>query len=160
MDNTIGGTPQPNGWLSDWVEFFRERRLRHQLELAGDEKLMQLGNKLMDNLECFFEGVTVKPSVLHGDLWSGNIASVEGVPSIFDPAVYYGHHEAEFGMSWCAGFSGSFWKAYHDVIPRAPGFEERKKIYMLYHYLNHYNLFGFGYYGECESLLNQLTRRL
>lgn len=160
MDNTIGGTPQPNGWLSDWVEFFRERRLRHQLELAGDEKLMQLGNKLMDNLECFFEGVIVRPSVLHGDLWSGNIASVEGLPSIFDPAVYYGHHEAEFGMSWCAGLSGSFWKAYHDVIPRAPGFEERKKIYMLYHYLNHYNLFGFGYYGECESLLNQLTRRL
>ena len=62
-----------------------------------------MGDKLMKGLERFFEGVVVKPSVLHGDLWNGNIGSVEGVPSIYDPAVYYGHHEAEFGMSWCAG---------------------------------------------------------
>ena len=46
----------------------------------------------------------VKPSILHGDLWSGNIGAVDGEPSIFDPASYYGHHEAEFGISWCAGF--------------------------------------------------------
>lgn len=57
----------------------------------------------MKNLEKFFEDVDVTPSILHGDLWSGNIATVEGEPSVFDPAVYYGHHEAEFGMSWCAG---------------------------------------------------------
>jgi hypothetical protein len=59
----------------------------------------------MDNLDVFFEDIRgdIKPSVLHGDLWSGNIAGVEGQPSIFDPATYYGHHEAEFGMSWCAG---------------------------------------------------------
>ncbi|CAD7703653.1 unnamed protein product [Ostreobium quekettii] len=160
VDNTIGGTPQPNGWMDNWVDFFRERRLRHQLELAGDGRLMQMGERLMASLETFFDGVSVKPSVLHGDLWSGNIAAVDGEPSIFDPAVYYGHHEAEFGMSWCAGFSAAFWKAYHDIIPRSPGFEERKKIYLLYHYLNHYNLFGSGYYGECQSLLSQLTRKL
>lgn len=72
---------------------------------AGDKRLSQLGDKLMDNLYVFFEDVrgSIKPSVLHGDLWSGNIAGVEGQPSIFDPATYYGHHEAEFGMSWCAG---------------------------------------------------------
>ena len=63
----------------------------------------------------------VKPSVLHGDLWSGNISGVDGDPSIFDPAVYYGHSEADFGMSWCAGFSSAFYDAYHRVLPKAPG---------------------------------------
>lgn len=72
---------------------------------AGDRKLSQLGEKLCDNIGVFFEDVAgqIKPSVLHGDLWSGNIAGVQGQPAIFDPATYYGHHEAEFGMSWCAG---------------------------------------------------------
>jgi len=65
--------------------------------------------------------VQVKPSVLHGDLWSGNISGVDGEPSIFDPAVYYGHSEADFGMSWCAGFSSVFYDAYHRVLPKAPG---------------------------------------
>lgn len=65
----------------------------------------------MDNLEVFFEDIKgqVKPSVLHGDLWSGNIGAVDGEPTIFDPAVYYGHSEAEFGMSWCAGEAGQAW---------------------------------------------------
>ena len=63
----------------------------------------------------------VKPCVLHGDLWSGNISSVDGQPAIFDPAVYYGHSEAEFGMSWCAGFSQDFYAGYHEVMPKAPG---------------------------------------
>lgn len=63
----------------------------------------------------------VKPSVLHGDLWSGNISGVDGQPSIFDPAVYYGHSEADFGMSWCAGFNSAFYDAYHKVMPKAPG---------------------------------------
>lgn len=70
---------------------------------AGDSRLSKMGEKLEKNLEKFFEGIEVTPCILHGDLWSGNVASVEGEPSVFDPAVYYGHHEAEFGMSWCAG---------------------------------------------------------
>ncbi|EIE23853.1 Ketosamine-3-kinase [Coccomyxa subellipsoidea C-169] len=160
VDNTIGGTPQPNGWLGDWVNFFRERRLRHQLSLANDKRLSEMGEQLMANLEQLFEGVEVKPSLLHGDLWSGNISAVEGGEwSILDPATYYGHHEAEFGMQWCAGFTGDFWQAYHEVIPRSPGFEDRKQLYMLYHYLNHYNLFGGGYRSSAESILRQLTRK-
>jgi protein-ribulosamine 3-kinase len=70
---------------------------------TGDGSLLQMGEKLAANLEVLFEGVEVRPSVLHGDLWSGNMAYVDGKPAIFDPATYYGHHEAEFGMSWCAG---------------------------------------------------------
>ncbi len=63
----------------------------------------------------------VRPCVLHGDLWSGNMSSVDGQPSIFDPAVYYGHSEAEFGMSWCASFSQDFYAGYHEIIPKQPG---------------------------------------
>lgn len=101
VDNTIGGTPQPNNWESDWVTFFRTYRLEHQLQLAGDPKLSRLGKVLCDNLGIFFPSeMKITPSILHGDLWSGNISSVDGKPSLFDPACYYGHHEAEFGMSW------------------------------------------------------------
>ncbi|KAK9845281.1 hypothetical protein WJX81_002192 [Elliptochloris bilobata] len=152
VDNTIGGTPQPNGWMDDWAAFFRERRLLHQLRLAGDAALTRMGERLAAHLDRFFEGVQVKPSLLHGDLWSGNYTGVSGVQgpewAILDPAVYYGHHEAEFGMSWCAGFSGDFWKGYHSVLPKEPGFDERRDLYTLYHYLNHYNLFGGSYRGQ------------
>ena len=76
----------------------------------------------MDAVQARYEcNVQVKPSVLHGDLWGGNISGVDGEPSIFDPAVYYGHSEADFGMSWCAGFSSAFYDAYHRVLPKAPG---------------------------------------
>ncbi|KAK2353865.1 Protein kinase superfamily protein [Trifolium repens] len=68
-----------------------------------------------------------------------------GEPVILDPACYYGHNEVEFGMSWCAGFGASFYNSYFEVIPKQPGFEKRRDLYLLYHYLNHYNLFGFGY---------------
>lgn len=57
-----------------------------------------------------------------------------------------------------AGFSSAFWSAYHELIPRAPGFEEREQIYLLYHYLNHLNIFGDSYYGQCANILSRLTR--
>mmetsp|Transcript_992 Transcript_992/g.2829 ORF Transcript_992/g.2829 Transcript_992/m.2829 type:complete len:485 (+) Transcript_992:39-1493(+) len=140
VENTIGGTPQPNEWLDDWIEFLVERRLLHQARLTKDMQLQQLTSKLCARLREgeFFEDVMssggVKPSTLHGDLWSGNAGALsDGRAVIFDPATYYGHHEAEFGMSWCAGFSRSFWDAYHRIIPRAPGFAKRHQIYTLYH---------------------------
>jgi len=160
VDNTIGGTPQYNGWMDNWVDFFRERRLKPQLKLAGDREMSQLGDVLMRNLDSLFKGIEVTPCCLHGDLWSGNIATADGQPSVFDPAVYFGHSEAEFGMSWCAGFSGAFWSAYREIIPEAEGFGERAKLYRLYHYLNHYNLFGGGYRGSAMSELRSLTRNM
>eukprot|EP00878_Enallax_costatus_P003152 GHUV01003352.1.p1 GENE.GHUV01003352.1~~GHUV01003352.1.p1 ORF type:complete len:334 (+),score=67.88 GHUV01003352.1:159-1160(+) len=162
VDNTIGATPQPNGWMDDWIDFYRERRIRHQLKLLGDTRLNKLGDKLLDNLEVFFEDIPgeIKPSVLHGDLWSGNIAGADGQPAIFDPATYYGHHEAEFGMSWCAGFSGDFWREYHKLIPKAPLFDKRKDLYLLYHYLNHTNLFGGGYYNTSLRIMERLVDQI
>jgi protein-ribulosamine 3-kinase len=86
----------------------------------------------MQGLDKLFEGITVTPAVLHGDLWSGNMASVDGEPAIFDPATYYGHSEAEFGMSWCAGFSDAFYQAYFSVNPKQPGFDKRRDLYLVY----------------------------
>jgi protein-ribulosamine 3-kinase len=76
------------------------------------------------------------------------------------PFILRGLVQAEFGMSWCAGFSGEFWRGYHSVIPKEPGFEDRHQIYQLYHLLNHYNLFGYSYYSQCEQILQRLTRKL
>eukprot|EP01025_Chloroclados_australasicus_P066022 TRINITY_DN9022_c0_g1_i1.p1 TRINITY_DN9022_c0_g1~~TRINITY_DN9022_c0_g1_i1.p1 ORF type:complete len:419 (-),score=21.38 TRINITY_DN9022_c0_g1_i1:53-1309(-) len=160
IDNTIGGTSQPNKWETDWVTFYREHRLLHQVQLANDRKITELAAPVIQNLEVLFDGIEVKPSVLHGDLWSGNMAGVEGAPAVFDPAVYYGHSEAEFGMSWCAGFTNAFYHAYHEELPKQPGFEKRRDLYLLYHYLNHYNLFGSGYRGECVRLLEKLRKHV
>ncbi|KAL6758181.1 Fructosamine/Ketosamine-3-kinase [Haematococcus lacustris] len=160
VDNTIGGTAQHNAWTEDWVEFFREQRLAHMLRLLGDSRLSQLGQQLLPRLDHFFRDITVRPSVLHGDLWSGNIGRADGQPVVFDPATYYGHHEAEFGMSWCAGFTTAFWDAYWAVLPKQPGWEERHQLYTLYHILNHAVLFGGGYAAQAQALMHSLIAKL
>ena len=91
------------------------------------------------------------------DLWSGNIAAVDGEPCIFDPATYYGHHEAEWGMSWCASLGPAFWEGYRELIPKEPGFNKRYVLYELYHKLNHYNLFGGGYASDSIGLMMELS---
>lgn len=170
IDNFIGGTPQPNGWSDSWIDFYRERRLKHMLRLVGrpGSEVDRLGKKLCDNLEKLFDDIDggengITPSLIHGDLWSGNIATVstsdkEPAWSILDPAPYYGHHEAEFGMSWCASLGAAFWQGYRSVLPEAPGFKRRRPLYELYHILNHAVLFGSGYLGQAEGLLRTLTR--
>ncbi|XP_074577658.1 protein-ribulosamine 3-kinase, chloroplastic isoform X2 [Curcuma longa] len=165
VDNTIGSTPQINNWCSDWLEFFADYRLGYQLKLALDQyrdsTIYEKGQKLAKNLQPLFEGVVIEPCLLHGDLWSGNISTdSNGDPVILDPACYYGHNEAEFGMSWCAGFGGSFYSSYFEVMPKQPGFERRRDLYMLYHYLNHYNLFGSGYRSSALSIIEDYLRML
>ena len=159
MDNTIGGTPQPNAWseVGDWVGFFGERRLRHMCRQARDGELTKLVDGVVARLPALMEGAELRPCVLHGDLWSGNIAGMGGRPAIFDPATYYGHAEAEFGMSWCAGFGADFYAGYHGVLPKRPGHEERAALYQLYHYLNHYVLFGGGYRESAAGIARRLA---
>ncbi|XP_015950949.1 protein-ribulosamine 3-kinase, chloroplastic isoform X2 [Arachis duranensis] len=159
VDNTIGSTPQINTWSSDWIQFYGEHRLGYQLKLAsrqyGDSLIYERGQRLVKSIGKLFENVAIEPCLLHGDLWSGNISSDKnGEPVILDPACYYGHSEAEFGMSWCAGFGASFYNSYFEVMPKQPGFEERRDLYMLYHYLNHYNLFGSGYRSSAMSIID------
>ncbi|GFP98535.1 protein-ribulosamine 3-kinase chloroplastic [Phtheirospermum japonicum] len=140
-------------------------RLGYQLKLArqqyGDSLIYEKGQRLVKNMGSLFDGAVIEPCLLHGDLWSGNISSDKnGEPVILDPACYYGHNEAEFGMSWCAGFGGSFYNAYFEVMPKQHGFEERMDLYMLYHYLNHYNLFGSGYRSSAMSIIDDYLRML
>ncbi|KAG0472720.1 hypothetical protein HPP92_014577 [Vanilla planifolia] len=165
VDNTIGSTPQINSWSPDWIDFFSEHRLGYQLKLAlknfGDSDIYEKGIKLINNMKPLFNGAVIEPCLLHGDLWSGNIsADKNGNPVILDPACYYGHNEAEFGMSWCAGFDGSFYSSYFEVMPKLPGFDNRRDLYMLYHYLNHYNLFGYGYRSSAMSIIDNYSRIL
>lgn len=161
VDNTIGATPQPNTWSDTWIDFYRDYRLKHQLNLAGDSSLDRLAQDLLPRLSEFFsDDEVIKPSLIHGDLWSGNIGSTPEGPTIFDPACYYAHHEAEWGMSWCASFSPAFWEGYREIIPESPGFKKRRPLYELYHQLNHYNLFGGGYRNAAAGCMEQALRSL
>ncbi|KAK6918434.1 Fructosamine/Ketosamine-3-kinase [Dillenia turbinata] len=165
VENTIGSTPQINTWTADWIEFYGEHRLGYQLKLALDQyrdtTVYEKGQRLVKSMRPLFENIVIEPCLLHGDLWSGNIsADKNGEPVILDPACYYGHNEAEFGMSWCAGFGGSFYNSYFEVMPKQPGFEKRRDLYKLYHYLNHYNLFGSGYRSSAMSIIDDYLRIL
>jgi len=161
-DNTIGLTPQPNGWHDDWVEFLREQRLGFQLRLAAERglggDLQRLGRSLMDRLPEFFENYVPDASLLHGDLWGGNWATCEGEPVIFDPAVYYGDRESDLAMTRLfGGFSRGFYRAYEAAFPLADGHEARCGIYQLYHVINHVNLFGTAYLSRAVDMLRRLV---
>lgn len=166
IDNTIGSTPQENAWLDDWIDFFRERRLRFQLELAGrhgaGRALLSKGEQLLDAFPVLFESYTPAASLLHGDLWSGNYAfTTDGEPSIFDPAVYYGDREADLAMTELfGGFGHDFYTAYNEAWPPDAGYSVRKTLYNLYHILNHYNLFGGGYASQAQRMTESLLSEL
>ena len=130
--------------------------MAHQVNLAGDASIDRLWQQLKPRIQEFFdEDEVIKPCILHGDLWSGNIGTAAGAPSVFDPACYYGHHEAEWGMSWCASLGSGFWAGYRELIPEAPKFRMRRPLYEAYHQLNHYNLFGGGYRNAACGCLEQ-----
>jgi protein-ribulosamine 3-kinase len=161
-DNTIGSTPQPNAWMSNWIEFWRERRLGYQLQLAGKQglgtRVIDKGERVLQALPAFFVGYSPQASVLHGDLWSGNYGiSRDGEPVIFDPAVYFGDREADLAMTELfGGFGAEFYAAYNATWPLDPGYPQRKTLYNLYHILNHFNLFGGGYAGQAEGMIERL----
>ena len=164
-DNTIGSTPQINNMSQNWVEFFRQYRLGFQYDLAarnGFGQLLAKGEKLMSKLDGFFTDYKPEPSLLHGDLWSGNYAIDDsGAPVIFDPAVYYGDREADIAMTELfGGFSSRFYASYNRHFSLDPGYKTRKILYNLYHILNHVNLFGGGYMSQAERMAGQLLSEL
>ena len=146
-DNYIGLSPQQNGWCDGWAEFFWERRIRPQAERAG---LQIKPNRLLEDHKP-------KPSLLHGDLWSGNVGFTGEGPVIFDPAVYYGDREADLAMTELfGGFPREFYRAYEEALPLPKGYEQRKHLYNLYHLLNHLNIFGGSYLAQVRSTLGLL----
>jgi len=150
MDNTIGSTPQCNSTESNWLDFWREQRLGFQLQLARtnglSSALLTRGERLMASLDVLLAGHSPSASLLHGDLWGGNYAEDEqGMPVLFDPAVYYGDREADIAMSELfGGFPEAFYAAYRESWPLHDGYHLRRELYNLYHILNHANLFDAG----------------
>ncbi len=162
-DNWIGSTEQINTWHDDWITFFRECRLKPQVDWARRKHLSLLkADKLISGLSAFFENYDPIPSLLHGDLWSGNAGFLEdGSPVVFDPAGYYGDRETDLAMTeMFGGFSTEFYSAYNTEWSLDPGYRLRKQLYILYHTLNHYNIFGGGYGSQAESIINGLVSNL
>lgn len=161
-DNTIGSTPQQNTWMSDWLAFWRERRIGFQLQLAARHglagRVVQKGERLQGTLAAFFDNHQPAASILHGDLWSGNYGiGQDSEPVIFDPAVYFGDREADLAMTELfGGFGREFYAGYNSAWPLDVGYSQRKTLYNLYHILNHFNLFGGGYAAQAEAMIDRL----
>ncbi len=161
-DNFIGTTPQLNtpALPCDWAHFFWEYRLLYQYRLVEQhglarQELTDLFLKLEAAIGPLLGTVDEPPALLHGDLWSGNyMTGPDGYVCLIDPAVYYGHREADLAMTRLFGnFGDSFYDAYREAYPLASGWRRRLPVYQLYHMLNHLNLFGGGYYSQCVQLL-------
>ena len=166
QENFLGDSPQINIPSStgseNWATFFAENRLKYQAELAdkngyATHEMHILLDLLIMKIPDLLSGTEEKPSLLHGDLWCGNfLVDVSGKPWLIDPAVYYGHREADLAMtSLFGGFSDTFYSAYKSAFPLAPDYAVREPLYQLYHLLNHLNLFGTGYYGQVLSILKR-----
>ncbi|TXG35246.1 fructosamine kinase family protein [Seonamhaeicola maritimus] len=159
-DNYIGSLPQSNTTHNTWVEFYTYERLLPQLEIAKQIGLLSGSEsppeqRIIGQLESLFNGI--KPSLLHGDLWSGNyLISKVGEPYLIDPAVYYGHNEVDIAMTKLfGGFGNTFYESYHSHFPSYSNTSARIEIYQLYYLLVHLNLFGSSYYGSVVTILNK-----
>ena len=159
-DNFIGSTVQINSWTDDGHEFFAEHRLRFQGRLAFDKGLLGKEDyRLLNWIACGLNDLipSQPPSLIHGDLWIGNLISGPGgIPVIIDPAVHFGWAEAELAMTNLFGqFDAEAYVAYEGVRPLEPGYRDRIDIYNLYHLLNHLNIFGKVYLPQVQSILRR-----
>lgn len=162
IDNTIGSTPQINSFCADWISFWQQHRLGYQLSLAKSNgygnQLYDIGMRLNERIGHFFHDYRPLASLLHGDLWNGNWAADKtGNPVIYDPACYYGDHQADLAMMELFGGPGQrFFAAYNEVFPIEAGYSERRDLYNLYHILNHANLFGGSYVSQAQRMIASL----
>jgi protein-ribulosamine 3-kinase len=165
-DNYIGATPQLNIPVgiqqTNWSEFYFEKRILQQYKFAekngyATNELSLLIGKLENKIETILSGSEEAPTLLHGDLWGGNyMCDISGEVVLIDPAVYYGHREADLAMTkMFGGFTSDFYRSYQNTFPLKDGWEFREDLYLLYHYMNHLNLFGQSYYSTTVRLLNK-----
>ena len=156
QDNYIGLNPQPNRDAGDWGAFFLEYRLAYQVSLVREGAVRREFSSVLERkgagLVDYLNRHCVCPSLVHGDLWSGNVLCDSGGGVwLIDPAVYRGDREVDIAMTEMFGcFDAAFYRAYEAVLPLSSEYPTKKVIYNLYHYLNHYNLFGSGYLAGCR----------
>ncbi len=155
-----GPTPQDNTGATSWVEFYAERRVRalaRLLERAGlmgaaEQRLLQ---RLSDRLPDLLPHQPM-PSLIHGDLWSGNVLQTARGPALVDPACAYADREMEFGITTLfGGFPERFFAAYEEAWPLPAGWRERNPLYQLYHLLNHFLIFGGGYGAQALGIVRR-----
>lgn len=152
-DNYCGSTLQDNSRKTSWAEFFRENRLRFLLNMIQKERSlpaeeMQVYERLLNKIPNLVPKNS-EPALIHGDLWSGNYMNTSNGPALIDPAAYYADREMEMGiMTLFGGFSQRFYSAYNEVNALPAEWQERNRLYQLYHVLNHYYLFGGGYRSQ------------
>jgi fructosamine-3-kinase len=157
-DNYIGSLVQSNKEHKKWTSFFIEERLEKQLKLAMQSgKMNKSDESLFQKFYMKYESMVTDepPSLLHGDLWSGNfIVGRDGEPCLIDPAVYFGNREVDLAMTKLfGGFDMIFYKSYNDEYPLAPGYEERVEMHNVYPLMVHLNLFGGGYADQVRAII-------
>lgn len=170
IPTSCGYIPQVNEWTDDWVSFYARHRLdkpiRSLLSDHGDRELSQQWSQLQLKVDKFFVDLKPKeivPSLLHGDMWSGNIAQIDDqiegtVPVIYDPSSFYGHSEYDLGIArMFGGIPREFEESYFKILPKKKLFEQRNKLYQMFHHLNHFDHFGSGYRSSTISLMKQLN---
>jgi fructosamine-3-kinase len=162
-DNYVGSTPQHNQPDNDWPAFFIQQRLLPQMQLSHSLGLLHYQRrlrleKLCERIPELLQGITQIPSLIHGDLWGGNVINSPRGLALIDPAVSYSDREAEIAFTELfGGFSASFYQSYQSAWPLQPGYADRRDLYNLYHLLNHLNLFGESYGHQVDSILSRYT---
>jgi fructosamine-3-kinase len=164
QDNYIGLNPQPNAFNDSWGEFFLIQRLEFQVGLIRDRQwqkpfsdcLRKHGARLRE----FLDAEAPTPSLVHGDLWNGNVLCGEDERIwLIDPAAYHGDAEVDLAMTeMFGGFPAQFYEAYRARRAEPRHWALKKQIYNLYHFLNHLNLFGHAYLRGCEAGFAALER--
>lgn len=160
-DNWLGETPQINTRMESGIAFLREYRLRPQIERARQRGLaLKNGDRLLAQIERIHGRYRPKPSLLHGDLWAGNAGFLrDRSPVVFDPSAHFGDREADLAMTELfGGFPATFYEAYNEEWPLESGYHNRKHLHLLYHILNHFNLFGGSYGRQAETVIDKLLR--
>ncbi len=156
-DNFIGLTEQPNVLSNNWPEFFCEQRLRFQAELGkrkGWFNDSEVFESYLTRAHSVLSEGRIQPSLIHGDLWSGNVYWSSKGPALIDPAVYFGDSEADLAFSeMFGGFSTEFYETYFSTRASSKNYAQKKKIYNFYHLINHANIFGGSY---CSQVSHQL----
>ncbi len=158
----IGGLPQANPWCGSWVEFYCEHRLRNMARQAHnahqiDAGLLRRVEHFADSLDKFISEPGA-PSLIHGDIWGGNVLTRAGrIAAFIDPAIYFAHAEIELAfITLFSTFGPDFFERYNELRPIAPGFfEQRKDIYNLFPLLVHARLFGSSYAAQVDRTLSR-----